>query len=127
MKEIIKLSFKERSELQSLLKHPPEPRQYRRALALLLLDAGQSARAAAGQLRVSRQTVYNWACRFGQRRLGPPVARLRDAPRTGRPATVQGHIEPLLERVIDQDPRDCGYNSTVWTAALLRLHLGREH
>src|SRR5512135_2941499 len=36
-------------------------------------------------------------------------------------------IDPLIEAVIDQDPRTLGYHSTVWTAALLLRHLKRAH
>jgi transposase len=33
----------------------------------------------------------------------------------------------LIEAVIDQDPRELGYHSTAWTAALLMRHLKRVH
>jgi hypothetical protein len=33
----------------------------------------------------------------------------------------------LIEAVIDEDPRELGYHSTVWTAALLIHHLQRVH
>jgi transposase len=52
---------------------------------------------------------------------------LADRPRSGRPATAQGIIDPLLEAVIDDDPRDWGYPATVWTAPLLRQFLRDRH
>ncbi|MDB6122079.1 MAG: hypothetical protein JWQ71_1072 [Pedosphaera sp.] len=127
MKELIKLSLKERNDLASLLPLQIESRQYQRALALMLLDEGESVAEVAEHLHVSRRTIYNWVSRFEQRG-GPLTAeRLRDAARSGRPATAQGIIDPLIDQIIDTDPRDHGYNSTVWTAALLRQYLAEVH
>ena len=127
MNGMIKLSRRERSELEYLLTLPLEWRQHQRAWALLLLDAGQSVEAVAEQLEVSRQTLYNWARRFEERGDLCVAERVQDAPRSGRPTTAQGIIAPVIEEVIDTDPRDYGYNFTVWTAALLRRHLGEQH
>jgi len=46
--------------------------------------------------------------------------RLSDAARSGRPPTALEIIDPLIELVIDLDPRLLDYNSTVWTADLLQ-------
>src|SRR5262249_44187803 len=53
--------------------------------------------------------------------------RLRDAPRSGRPATALGIIDPLIDAVIDLDPRGYGYRCTVWTAPLLVRYLEEVH
>jgi transposase len=127
MNEIIHLTGRQRSILEYLPRTQCDSRQYQRALALLLLDEGDTPEEVAEYLHVSRQTVYNWARRFEQRQALAPALRLLDAPRSGRPPTAQGIIDPLIEAVIDEDPRDYGYNSTVWTAALLRLYLWQEH
>lgn len=55
------------------------------------------------------------------------AARLRPGSRSGRPRTVHGIIDPLILEVIDRDPRDLGYRSTVWTAPLLRQYLQEVH
>ena len=98
-----------------------------RAQALLWLDQGETVEAVAWRLRVSRQTVYNWFTRFRQRSDLHLQARLQDAPRDGRPPTALGVIDPLLEEVIDTDPRAHGYRHTVWTAALLQHYLRKAH
>jgi transposase len=98
-----------------------------RAQALLWLDEGETVEAVAQRLRVSRQTVYNWFMRFRQRSDQDLRARLQDAPREGRPPTALGIIDPLLEEVIDTDPRVHGYRHTVWTAALLQHYLRKVH
>jgi len=127
MSHLIKLTDKERVQLEYLLTLQIGSHQYQRALALILLDDGMSVDEIAHQLHLSHQFVYKWVARFQQRRNLPPSDRLLDAARSGRPATCCGVIDPLIDAVIDLDPRDHGFNSTVWTAELLRTHLRKEH
>lgn len=121
------LSDRLRGEMENLVTHTPLARERSRALALLWLADGESVEQVAELLRVSRQTVYNWTERFRQREGLDLRARLLDGPRSGRPPTALGIIDPLIESVIDKDPRELGYHSTVWTAALLIQHLERAH
>ena len=116
-----------RGELEDLLAQTPWAKERCRAQALLWLAEGESAEQVAELLHVSRQTVYNWADRFQSREGRDLRARLRDAPRSGRPPTALGIIDPLIAEVIDKDPRQWGYRSTNWTAALLVHHLKRAH
>jgi transposase len=81
----------------------------------------------ATALHVTRQTIYNWLHRFLAEPAANLTVRLADAPRSGRPVTAQGIIDPLIDAVIDSDPRDYQYNSTVWTADLLRRYLAQVH
>jgi transposase len=117
----------QRRQLLNLLAHTRDARQLRRAQALLWLHDGLPAAQVADLLHVRRQTVYNWAHSFVERRDWDLPGRLSDAPRSGRPATARGVIDPLIAAVIDRDPRDCGYRRTVWTAGLLRRHLADGH
>lgn len=126
MSEIITLSRKERSALECLLKNCATVRQYQRIQALLLVEE-ESVESVAAWLRVSRQSIYNWVSRFNQRQELPMLERVVDAGRTGRPATSKGLIDPLIDAVIDSDPRDFAYNSTVWTAPLLQGYLCEQH
>ena len=117
------LSSKERNKLDQLTRSATEPQALRRAQALLWLDEEESVAEIAERLEVSRQTIYNWAARLQARDGGDLEASLCDAPRSGRPPTARGIIDPLLDAVLDQDPRDFGYGATVWTAPLLRQYL----
>lgn len=120
---LLKLGNKERAALESLGKKGEDVRQFRRAQALLWLDEGESVEYVAQLLHVSRQTVYNWIHRFrANNKISPPL-RLNDAPRSGRPRKAHGVIDPLIDKVIDEDPREFGYRSAVWTSDLLVLHL----
>src|SRR3954465_3257234 len=123
----ILLSDRLRGELEHLLVHTPLAKERCRAQAVLWLAEGEPVELVAEPLHVSRQTVYNWVDRF-QSRAGLDLrARLRDAPRSGRPPTALEIIDPPIAEVIDKDPREWGYHSTIWTAALLVHSLKRAH
>src|SRR5262245_42263193 len=117
------LTRRQRIRLRELMASAEQPRIMRRAQALLWLAQGDSPYDVAERLGVSRQTLYNWAYRFRDRSAADLSDRLADAPRNGRPCTAQGVIEPLIEEVIEDDPRDWGYQATVWTASLLQCYL----
>jgi transposase len=117
------LTRRERSRLQELVASTLQARILRRAQALLWLAQGDRPSEVAKRLQVSRQTLYNWAHRFRDRSGCDLGDRLIDAPRSGRPCTAQGVIEPLLDQIIEDDPRDWGYQATAWTAPLLQRYL----
>jgi transposase len=121
------LGRRERKELQDLLTQGAVARRHRRIQALLWLSAGEPTDHIADVLGVSRRTVYYWAERFQERQGLALPDRLADAPRSGRPLTACGVIDPLLAAVIDQDPHEFGYRSTGWTNALLRRYLEDIH
>lgn len=123
MDDLIKLTASERNELEAILVANPSAKEFKRAQALLLFDEQNSVAEIAELLRISRQTIYNWIARFQHRRTRPVDERLRDAPREGRPATVGEIIDELLDEILDTDPRDYGYRSTVWTAELFQQYL----
>jgi transposase len=95
--------------------------------AALKLSSGDSVSDVARRLCVSRATIYNWVSRFEQRAELEISDRLADAERSGRPATVAGIIDPIIEKLLDTDPRDFGYHQTIWTADLFLLHLRKAY
>lgn len=123
---LFSLSSKERALLTSQAACTHKADQLRRAQALLWLDAGESAQDVAARLNVTRQTVYNWATRFQMRSHLDISARLADAQRSGRPRTVHSIIDPIIAQVIESDPRQFGFRSTLWTAHLLEQYLLEE-
>jgi transposase len=123
----LKLSARQRGELEYLITHTPLTQERCRAQVLLRLDEGEPVESIAESLQVSRQTLYNWARRFQQRSGLKLRERLADAPRPGRPRTDHGVIDRWIAQVIDSDPRDLGYQSTVWTAPLLKQYLQDHH
>jgi transposase len=117
----------ERRQLLRLLDQTHDATQLRRSQALLWLHEDRPAAEVADLLHVSRQTIYNWAQAFQDRADLNVPDRLLDAPRSGRPATALGIIDPLIDEIIDDDPRDYGYRSTAWTAPLLQRYLEEVH
>jgi transposase len=124
---MINLNSKQVTRLENLLTQAHDSRLLKRAQALLWLDEGDQIEEVADRLRVSRQTLYNWIARFCARSGLPLQARLADADRSGRPRTALAVIDDLIDEVIDQDPRQLGYRSTIWTAPLLQYYLAKEH
>lgn len=124
---LINLKPKEAALLEQISKTTADARIRQRAQALLWLDEGDAAEDIAERLRLSRQTIYNWVARFNAEQALPLLERLSDASRSGRPPTALEIIDPLIELVIDLDPRLLDYNSTVWTAGLLQQYLSEQH
>jgi transposase len=124
---LFSLTPQEHGALENLVAHTQNGTLLRRAQAVLWVSMGERAPVVAERLCVSRQTVYNWVKRFQARRAYDIQARLSDAPRQGRPPTARGLIDPLIEAVIDRDPRELGYRCTVWTASLLRHYWQEVH
>jgi|SRR5947209_7893118 len=121
------LNGKERAQLEFLIAHTHDARQVLRAYALLWLDDGEAVQEVARRLGVTRQTIYNWAARFDERADLEVAERAADAARSGRPCTAAGIIDPLIDAVIECDPRELDYHSTLWTAGLLVEYLRDEH
>lgn len=123
---LVELNSKEIISLETLLTASKDARQLKRAQAILWLYEGDSADEVAQRLRVSRQTVYNWVERFEARTDLSIDLRLADAFRSGRPRTALEIIDSLIDAVIDSDPRQFGYRSTIWTAPLLQQYLAQK-
>ena len=121
---LLALNSREREDLQALLTPLALTNAVRRAQALLWLDAGHSPETVAARLGVSRQTIYNWATRFKDRRDTCDVStRLADDKRPGRGKTMAQLIDPLIEAVLPRDPHELGYCAPRWTPTLLERYL----
>jgi transposase len=125
---LLTLSPQERGILQEVLVSLALTTAARRAQALLWLDARQSPETVAVRLGVSRQTVYNWATRFKERRGKCDVpTRLADDKRSGRGKTTARIIDPLITAVLGRDPHEFGYCAPKWTPTLLERYLRQVH
>ena len=118
-----KLTKRVRRSVEEVARHTGEAKVLRRVQALLWRDAGESTREVAERLGVSQRTIFNWTARFEERRRLELPQRFADGPRSGRPRTAREIIDPLLDPLLDQDPRELGYRATVWTAPLLQHYL----
>ena len=123
----LKLSSQEQRQLQAIAVQTTDAHVLRRAQALLWLASGHDLEDIRQRLGLSRRTIYYWIEQYEARDTHDIVNRLSILPRSGRPRTAHGIIDPLIDKVIDLDPRELGYRSTVWTATLLREHLSESH
>jgi transposase len=124
---LVTLSPEEWEALETLAAYTTDAQLLRRSQALLWLDEGETVTEVAARLRVTRQAVYKWVGHFQRCSTLEIATRLAPGKRSGRPRTVHGVIEPLILAVIDRDPRELGYRSTVWTAPLLTQYLAEQH
>jgi len=109
----LKLKSKDRETLEKVIRSGKVPsRVFKRARGLLALDAGESLAAVAEDLKVHRVTVKAW--RDGYNESG--LALLQDAPRTGRPTTLDGMQRAKITALACTDAPD-GHSQ--WSLRLL--------
>jgi transposase len=123
-----KLGAGKRRRIRDQLRCTRDARLYRRLLAVLEYDRGESVSDIAELLGVSRQNIYNWIELAHER---DDVVALRDAPRSGRPARADEVFDTLLRTLLMLSPERFGYHATYWTIALLqdqlRKNLGEDY
>src|SRR5437879_4693821 len=81
----VRLTSSQRRRLRAQLHEAEDASYYRRPLAILELDGGQSVAEVADALGVTRQSVYNWTQAYAA---AHDVAALRDHYGIGRPHPV---------------------------------------
>jgi transposase len=112
-KKHVQLSHEDRAYLETLIsKGELTAKAYRRALALLELDRGQTYTTVSGTLQVSIVTLSKWATKY--RETGLEV--LQDQPRSGRPIEIDGEQRAKVTALACSDPPE-GYAQ--WTLRLL--------
>jgi len=122
----LKLSARVRRELEETVEHPWGARELKRAQAVLWVSEGMPVKAVAGQLRASRQSIYNWMERIDQGK-GSVEERLRDAPRSGRPAHKRRLADQVIPGLLEISPMDKGYRVTGWTRRLRMDYVLQHH
>ena len=88
---------------------------------VMLAGKGYSAREIGELMDYSINTVKHWLCAY----LTHGAGGLVDQPRSGRPLD-EPHLTDVLEAQASQSPTCFGYLQTVWTLALLVIHLGER-
>lgn len=80
-----------------------------RSRIILLAAAGKSGIEIAAQLGINDATVSKWRRRFVERRLDA----LADAPRSGRPRTIEDdRVEECIRLTLEEEPEDATHWST---------------
>src|SRR3954451_7430358 len=114
----IELSEAEERELRALLRRPSvSQQQVLRARIVLRASEGASNTQIAAETGVSLPTVGSWRRSFGERRL----EGLADAPRSGRPRTIDDdEVQRVLAKTLEK-PTD---GSTHWSVRRLAAATG---
>lgn len=95
-----------------------------RAEIILLAEQGVSTYAVARRLRITEGTVRKWRARFQAR---PKLSSLRDAARSGRPATYTCEQRAEVVRIACERPADNKVRfRDLWTISSLRAAVERE-
>ena len=97
---------------------------YQRIQAVLLIARGYSVDDVARITGSLRRLIYHWIQRYLRRHR---VDDLDDASRTGRPRVAPKITKARILRELARDPLKLGYNTTVWTTALLARQLSRRY
>ena len=92
-----------------------------RAHFVLMRDQEMTQAQIAQTMNYSMRTVQRWLNRYDQYGLDG----LEDAPKLGR-AKIAPHLNDIIETQAGQPPSVYGYLQTVWTVALLTLHLAER-
>ena len=112
-KQHVQLTAADREFLENLIrKGQHTAKAYRRAMALLELDRGQTYTAVAKTLQVSYPTLLSWAALYKKKGL----KLLEDEPRSGRPIQISGEQRAKITALACSDPPE-GYAR--WSLRLL--------
>lgn len=116
------LNKHELTVLEAAIRHDKRPEVRQRCIAIRLLHLGHKPKQVAQMQAVSIPTIYGWYNRWQQ----DGVEGLATKPRSGRPAKTDEAYRQALEEALAKEPRECGYDFSVWTIERLRLHLAQE-
>ena len=117
--ETIELDEHTERELRMLAKRRTvEARLQQRARVVLLAAEGRLNKDIAVEAGLDRRQIALWRQRFLD---GGIDALRKDAPRSGRPATITAQIE---SRIVQATLHDKPINATHWSTRTLAEHLG---
>lgn len=118
------LTATQRMSLERRLAQTQDAALFRRLLALLQVDQGQSVVQAARLVRVNRRSVHRWMKRFAS---GHKPSALEDHRGQGRPPLWNEELAGWVEAALVRRPAELGYPANGWTVPLLQAFLAVCH
>jgi transposase len=115
-------SRRDEARLLDVLAEVEKPRMQLRVLAVLRVVQGYPVAETAEFLGVGASSVERWVKRYRQSH-DPQV--LADAPRSGRPQSLDADALWHVERWLRHSPQELGYPAVNWTVPLLLEQLRR--
>ena len=119
--EGIFLSPFQRTLLRKNLEKDLRPEYIRRIEIMLMADLGYSQKEICQALNCSQETARYWifAAKTGQAHKWKECS-------LGRPKRINEEYLAKLKELVSQNPRDCGYAFSRWTAPWLSKYLAKE-
>jgi transposase len=117
-------SHYDRGRLHRALCKAKDTRIYIRLKAVLLVAQGESIGKVAKLFDKSKRVVYYWMTSYLKQH--HPEAFI-DAFRSGRPLSAQSITDKRILTALKHNPLKLGYNTTVWTVALLASYLTERY
>jgi len=112
----------ELKDVEKAMRHDKRPEVRQKAQALHLLHLGQPVAHVARMMAVSRKTIYKWHDAW----LADGIDGLARREGSGRRRKATPEYERLLEKTLETDPTELGYEFTVWTVDRLCEYLDDE-
>jgi hypothetical protein len=116
----IRLTPRERAELERLARRTDDADQLRRVHALLALADGQGASAVVRSQRVGRSTLCEWVGRFAEHRRRDLHAATTIRTATGRSRGLRDRVAARVDELMAKAPGEFGHRHTNWTTGLPR-------
>lgn len=110
------------AEIEKAIRHDKRAEVRQRCTVIRLLHMGHKPEEIARMQAISIPTVYGWMKRWQQ----DGIDGLANRPKSGRPAKADDMYSQRLERVLEQEPKELGYDFAIWTVDRLRQHLEKE-
>jgi putative transposase len=102
---VVTLTHRERQALEDFVSHGEKSaRAITRARILLLMAEGRNEHELTEILGVSRGTVYNVRKKYQQKGHAAILDLLHDAPRSGRPITLDSRVEAKITMIACSTP-----------------------
>jgi transposase len=118
------LNNQERKQLAMHLRSAQHSWEYRRILALLVVDKVDNVSQVARLLDIGRSNIYRWLRLLKENR---SVSALHDKRnRSGRPKRYTQSSLDFLKEAMKTTPQDHGYIETGWNVPLLRDYLDQQ-
>ena len=112
----------ELKEIEQAIRSDKRPEVRQRGIAIRWLHLGHKPVEVAEMQAVSQPTIYGWWKRFQT----GGVEGLANRPHSGRPMKADEAYIEKLEKVIEQEPEELGYDFRIWTIDRLREHLAKK-
>lgn len=118
-----KLAGVDAEALRETLRNVDEAKPAKRLMVALAYKDGVAVDTLSARYGIPRSTIYYWLDRLEG---GLSEDALRDGDRPGRPSKLDAEHWDRLRSLLDESPREHGFDESEWTPAALRRFIERK-